>query len=48
MREDPLETVNVAADANRADVVAEHAALLATRLAVPPPAGLALRELTRP
>jgi iduronate 2-sulfatase len=48
MREDPLETVNVAADAKRADVVAEHAALLATRLAVPPPAGLALRELTRP
>jgi iduronate 2-sulfatase len=48
MREDPLETVNVAADANRADVVAEHAALLAARLAVPPPAGLALRELTRP
>jgi hypothetical protein len=29
-------------------VVAEHAALLAARLAVPPPAGLALRELTRP
>ena len=48
MREDPLETVNVAADANRADVVAEHAALLATRLAVPPPAGLELRDLATP
>jgi hypothetical protein len=48
MREDPLETVNVAADANRADVVAEHAALLAARLAVPPPAGLELRDLATP
>lgn len=48
MREDPLETVNVAGEADREDVVAEHAALLAARLAVPPPAGLDLRDLVRP
>jgi iduronate 2-sulfatase len=45
---DPNETVNVADDAARGPVVAEHAALLAARLAVPPPPGLDLRDPAAP
>jgi iduronate 2-sulfatase len=44
--DDPDETVNVADEPAWADVVAEHATLLTARLAVPPPAGLELRDLT--
>lgn len=46
MQDDPREETNLAALPERANVVAEHAALLATRLAEPAPAGLELRELT--
>ena len=48
LRDDPHETVNVAGDATRETVVAEHAALLAARLAVPPPTGLELRDPAAP
>ncbi len=48
LREDPHETVNVAGDATRETVVTEHAALLAARLAVPPPNGLDLRDPAAP
>jgi len=46
MRDDPLETENLAADPRHAAIVTDHAALLAQRLAVPPPAGLVLHDLT--
>jgi len=46
LQDDPRETDNLAMEPAHAAVVAEHAGLLATRLAAPPPAGLAIRDVS--
>jgi iduronate 2-sulfatase len=45
LRNDPQETVNVAGQPDKSEVVNEHAALLKARLAKPAPAGLKLLDL---
>jgi iduronate 2-sulfatase len=45
LQNDPQETVNVAVHPENAEVVKEHASLLASRLAKPVPAGLKLLDL---